>query len=75
MRTLRVGSLMSALPITVGVDASIEDVVAQMDICNVVQVPVICAGAVVGIVSRRELLAALARRLRETEQASTGVTL
>ena len=74
MRTLRVGSLMSALPITVGVDASIDDVVAQMDTYNVAQVPVICAGAVVGIVSRRELLAALARRLREAEEASSGVT-
>lgn len=74
MRTLRVGSLMSSSPITVDVEASIEDVVAQMDIYDVAQVPVVCAGAVVGIVSRRELLAALARRLREAEKASTGVT-
>ena len=74
MRTLRVGSLMSSSPITVDVEASIEDVVAQMDIYDVAQVPVICAGTVVGIVSRRELLAALAIRLKEAEKASTGVT-
>jgi CBS domain-containing protein len=72
MRTLRVDALMSSSPITVGVDASIEDVVAQMDLYDVSQIPVICAGAVVGIVSRRELLSALALRLRETEKASTG---
>ncbi|QOZ28501.1 CBS domain-containing protein [Bradyrhizobium sp. CCBAU 51753] len=74
MRTLRVGTLMSSSPITVGAEASLEDVVAQMDIYDVAQVPVICAGTVVGIVSRRELLAALAIRLRETEKASTGAT-
>ncbi|WP_246709515.1 CBS domain-containing protein [Bradyrhizobium sp. 6(2017)] len=37
MRTLQVGSLMSGAPITVDVEASIEDVVAQMDIYNVAQ--------------------------------------
>lgn len=63
MRTLRVGALMSPSPITVDIDASVDDVVAQMDIYNVAQVPVVSAGAVIGIVSRRELLAALARRL------------
>ena len=74
MRTLLVGSLMSGLPITVDIEASIEDVVAQMDVYNVAQIPVLCARTVVGIVSRRELLAALARRLRDAEKASTGVT-
>ncbi|MGY3691670.1 CBS domain-containing protein [Bradyrhizobium sp. USDA 3240] len=74
MRTVQVGSLMSCSPITVDLEASIEDVVAQMDVYNVAQIPVLCARTVVGIVSRRELLAALARRLREVEKASTGVT-
>lgn len=73
MRSLRVDTLMSSAPITVDEDASIEDVVVQMDTYDVSQVPVICAGVVVGIVSRRELLAALALRLRENaEAASTG---
>ena len=73
MRSLRVAPLMSSAPITVDVEASIGDVVAQMDVYDVSQVPVICAGAVVGIVSRRELLAALALRLRENaEKAGTG---
>ncbi len=73
MRSLRVDTLMSSAPITVDEDASIEDVVVQMDAHDVSQVPVICAGAVVGIVSRRELLAALALRLRENAKAaSTG---
>ena len=65
---------MSGSPITVDVEASIQDVVAQMDVYNVAQIPVLCARTVVGIVSRRELLAALARRLREAEKESTGVT-
>ncbi len=73
MRSLRVGTLMSSAPITVDGDASIEDVVVQMDTYDVSQVPVICAAVVVGIVSRRELLAALALRLRENAEAvSTG---
>ncbi|MFB9261599.1 CBS domain-containing protein [Bradyrhizobium erythrophlei] len=73
MHTLRVGALMSPTPITVDVDASLDDVVAQMDIYNIVQVPVVSAGSVIGIVSRRELLATLALRLsEETAKDSTG---
>ncbi|MGY4567167.1 CBS domain-containing protein [Bradyrhizobium sp. USDA 3256] len=73
MRTLSVGSLMSSSPIAVGANASIEDVVAQMDVYDIAQVPVVCAGTVVGIVSRRELLAALALRLRQAVKPNTGV--
>jgi CBS domain-containing protein len=73
MRTLRVSALMSPVPITADVDASLDDIVAQMDIHHIAQVPVVSAGAVVGIVSRRELLAALAGLLREQSTSeSTG---
>jgi CBS domain-containing protein len=65
MHTLQVGALMSPSPVTVDADASLNDVIAQMDIYNVAQVLVVSGGAVVGIVSRRELLAALTLRLRE----------
>jgi CBS domain-containing protein len=65
MHTLRVGALMSPVAITASVDASLDDVVALMDTYNIAQIPIVSAGAVVGIVSRRELLAALAGRLSE----------
>ncbi|MBR0752367.1 CBS domain-containing protein [Bradyrhizobium jicamae] len=65
MHTLNVGAMMSSSPITVGVDASLDDVVAQMDLYDIAQVPVVNGGAVLGIVSRRELLAALSLRLNQ----------
>ena len=58
---------MSPSPISVGIDASIDDVVSQMDVYDIAQVPVVNAGAVVGIVSRRELLAALSLRLSQAD--------
>ena len=67
MHTLNVGAMMSPSPISVGIDASIDDVVSQMDVYDIAQVPVVNAGAVVGIVSRRELLAALSLRLSQAD--------
>lgn len=73
MHTLQVSTLMSPIPITADVDASLDDIVAQMDIHHIAQVPVVSAGVIVGIVSRRELLAALAGRLRgQVTSESTG---
>lgn len=65
MHTMQVGALMSPVPITASIDASLDDIVAQMDTYDIAQVPIVSAGSVVGIVSRRELLAALAGRLSE----------
>ena len=70
MSALLVGAIMSPSPITVDADASLDDVVAQMDIHGIAQVPVVSAGAVIGIVSRRELLLVLSRRL-EGEASGT----
>ena len=74
MRTLRVSALMSPVPITADVDASVDDIVARMDIHHIAQVPVVSAGAVVGIVSRKELLAALAGRLTEQSKSESTAT-
>ena len=72
MQALQVGALMSPTPVSVGVDATVDDVVAQMDIYNIAQVPVVTGGAVIGIVSRRDLLAALATRLSNEIVETTG---
>jgi CBS domain-containing protein len=72
MRALQVGALMSPTPVSVGVDATVDDVVAQMDLYNIAQVPVVSGGAVIGIVSRRDLLAALAARLSNEIVETTG---
>jgi CBS domain-containing protein len=63
MRAMRVDVIMSPVPVTVDIDATLDEVVAQMDNHNISQVPVVSAETVVGIVSRREVLAALASRL------------
>jgi CBS domain-containing protein len=73
MHAWKVGAIMSPVPITASVHASLDEIVAQMDIYNIAQVPVVSAGAVIGIVSRRELLAVLASRLSEkAANESTG---
>ena len=59
---LRVGTLMNPSPVIADVDASFDDVVAQMDLYKVAQVLVVDAGSVLGIISRKEVLAALASR-------------
>jgi CBS domain-containing protein len=67
MRALRVSTIMTPDPVCVDENATVDDVVAEMDLRRVAQVPVICAGKVIGIVSRIELIGALERSLSQTE--------
>jgi CBS domain-containing protein len=51
-------------PVCVDDEASLDEVVALMDVRHIAQLPVVCGGSVVGVVSRVELLAAVAREFR-----------
>jgi CBS domain-containing protein len=70
MRALRVGEIMTRNPVCVAEDASVDDVITDMDLRNVTQVPVGGAGKVVGLISRFELIAALERRLSQSERTA-----
>ena len=72
MRTLRVATIMTPDPVFVDEDATVDDVVAEMDRRQVGQAPVVCADRVIGIVSRLELIAALELRLSRKEKAEAG---
>jgi CBS domain-containing protein len=73
MRALRVATIMTPEPAFVDEDATVDDLVAEMDRRCVAQVPVVCADRVIGIVSRLELVAALERCLsRREENVKTG---
>jgi CBS domain-containing protein len=65
MRALRVGEIMTLNPVCVAEDASVDDVIADMDLRYVAQIPVVSAGKVIGLISRFELIAALERRLSQ----------
>ncbi|MBS4005954.1 MAG: CBS domain-containing protein [Afipia sp.] len=76
MRGLLVEEIMTPAPVCVEEDATVDDVVTVMDASKVGQVPVVAAGQVIGIVSRFELIAALERCLRRTEEeVSSAPTL
>jgi CBS domain-containing protein len=68
MRALGVGTIMTPNPVCVDEEAAVDDVIAVMDQRRVAQVPVVCAGKVIGIISRFELLAALERSLNPDEE-------
>ena len=70
MRALRAVDIMTPDPISVDEDASIDDVVAEMDRRAVAQLPVVCADGVIGMISRFELIAALERSLSLTEKSA-----
>ena len=70
MRALEVGAIMTSNPVCVDEDAAVDDVIAVMDQRKVAQVPVVCAGKVIGIISRFELLAALERSLNLDEKSA-----
>ena len=65
---MKVQAIMTPNPVFVDEDATVDDVVAEMDRRQVGQVPVVCADRVIGIVSRLELIAALERRLSCNEE-------
>ena len=64
MRALRVAAAMTPDPVCVDEDATIDDVIALMDMRAVAQLPVVHADKVIGMISRHELIAALERALR-----------
>ena len=68
MRALHVAAIMTPDPVIVSEDATVDDVIAEMDRRHVAQVPIVCADRVVGIVSRFELIAALERSLSRNEK-------
>jgi CBS domain-containing protein len=70
MRALGVGAIMTSNPVCVDEDAAVDDVIAVMDQRKVAQVPVVCAGKVIGIISRFELLAVLERSLNLDEKSA-----
>jgi CBS domain-containing protein len=70
MRALRVANIMTPDPVCVDGDASINDVVAEMDRRAVAQLPVVCADGVIGMISRFELIAALERSLSLTKKSA-----
>jgi len=67
MRALRVSEIMTPDPLCVDEDATIDDVVANMDMRKISQLPVVCADQVIGMISRVELIAALERSLSRNE--------
>jgi CBS domain-containing protein len=70
MRALRVVDIMTPDPISVDKDASIDDVVAEMDRRAIGQLPVVCTDEVIGMISRFELIAALEQSLSLTEKSA-----
>ena len=64
MRARLVREVMTRDPVCVDDEASLDEVVALMDARHIAQLPVVCGGSVVGVVSRVELLAAVARALQ-----------
>ena len=63
---------MTADPISVGEDATLEDVVRLMEKRHVKRVPVVRGAEVVGIISRANLVHALAGIARETKQPAAS---
>jgi len=73
MRALGVATIMSPDPVFVGEDATVDDVVAEMDRRRVGQLPVVCADKVIGMISRFELIAALEHSLSRGEKSAETV--
>jgi CBS domain-containing protein len=68
----RVEETMSRNPISVGVEASVEEVVQLMERHRIKRVPVVAEGKVIGIVSRANLLLAATRRANRASEPRAG---
>jgi CBS domain-containing protein len=68
-RSRKVGEIMTSEPVTVGEEAPLEDIVKLMEKNRIKRVPVVHWGKVVGIVSRANLLHALASATPEAATA------
>ena len=64
MQAQLVREVMAPDPICVDEEATLDEVVALMDARHIAQLPVVCGGSVVGIISRAELVAAVASALK-----------
>lgn len=69
MQALRVEQVMTRNPVSIDEEASLDEVVARMDNRNVSQLPVVCGGTVIGMISRAELLMVVERELRRKSGA------
>ena len=63
MRAQLVREVMTRDPVCVDDEATFDEVVALMDARHIAQLPVVCGSSVVGVVSRVELLVAVAGAL------------
>jgi CBS domain-containing protein len=70
MRALRVATIMTLGPACVDEDASIDEVVLEMDRRGIGQLPVVRATRVTGMISRVELIGALERSLSRNEASA-----
>lgn len=61
----KISEIMTPSPKTVGKDATLKDIVALMEQNNIKRIPVVRDGKLVGIVSRSNLLAAVANLARD----------
>ncbi|RAI35838.1 CBS domain-containing protein [Rhodoplanes serenus] len=68
----RVDEVMTRTPVTIGEDAELDEVVALMERKRVKRLPVVRDGRLVGIISRANLLHALATAVRERPSATGG---
>jgi CBS domain-containing protein len=73
MRALCMSKIMTPGPFCVDENATINDVVAEMDIRVISQLPVVQAGRVIGMISRFELVAALERCLSRNDASPETV--
>jgi CBS domain-containing protein len=74
MRASLVHDVMTHDPVCVDGESSLDEVVALVDTRHIAQLPVVCGGTVIGVISRVELLAAVARVLGSTSKESTVAT-
>ena len=71
MQARIVREAMSRNPVCVSDETTLDEVVALMDIRHIGQLPVVCGATVIGIISRIELLRAVAHALRAGEPDSS----
>jgi CBS domain-containing protein len=73
VNSLTVGQVMTKKAVCIDEEASADEVVGLMDKFGVSQLPVTCAGIVVGMISRAEMLAAVERSLRDASDRASVV--
>ena len=74
MRASLVHDVMTHDPVCVDGESSLDEVVALVDARHIAQLPVVCGGTVIGVISCVELVAAVARVLGSTSKESTVAT-